>query len=474
MASNLRRRIFNAPETGKDTALFLGAISIAIVVYLLDQNFHRSFWFDEAATYAFSSMSWPEFFHAIHYSDAFYVAYYGFMHVWISVFGDSEIALRAPSSFSVLATIPVCYFFVKRLLGVPTAAISTLILASNAFFLRYGVEARVYAIGILLSILISWIFLDVVDNPRPINWARYALLSLIGVYSHFFMMFMLPAHFAYLIYIKRNRDAVVWLFISIGVLLAYAPIFYLGMHDVNSQNSWMHKTSARDLIDLIRAFWISRPLWMISAALLGASLVVGMRSQKRRQIAFLVLWAIVPTSLVLLIGHFRPIFTPPYLFEVFVPIVVMTAYAVSKLKTVIGSLVFAIIMSLQFYVLFHGKRDTDQDWRQATAIIDQDKQPHEVISYPSGSFSGYEYYNPKDENVIYPKSYQIAQYLQEAPVSSIRPSKNEVWIVFNSLYVNPTSGEGVSVLKSRMIAHGYQVASIINMDGLSLYRYVRR
>src|SRR5689334_16015997 len=54
-------------------------------------------WTDELATWGMAVTSWAEFWPVLRYVDAVLAPYYVFMHVWVSVFGDSDVALRAPS-----------------------------------------------------------------------------------------------------------------------------------------------------------------------------------------------------------------------------------------------------------------------------------------------------------------------------------------------------------------------------------------
>ena len=65
------------------------------------QSFHLGsggLTFDEAATISYASLDLPHLFAALQLSDAFFGAYYAWMHVWMHL-GSSEAVLR---SYSVL------------------------------------------------------------------------------------------------------------------------------------------------------------------------------------------------------------------------------------------------------------------------------------------------------------------------------------------------------------------------------------
>jgi hypothetical protein len=61
-------------------------------------------WTDELATWGMATTPWSQFWPVLRYVDAVLAPYYVFMHAWVSVFGDSVIALRAPSLLAMVGS----------------------------------------------------------------------------------------------------------------------------------------------------------------------------------------------------------------------------------------------------------------------------------------------------------------------------------------------------------------------------------
>lgn len=64
-------------------------------------------WTDELATWGMATTPWQEFWPVLRYVDGVLAPYYVLMHAWVSVFGDSDIALRAPSLLAMAASAGV-------------------------------------------------------------------------------------------------------------------------------------------------------------------------------------------------------------------------------------------------------------------------------------------------------------------------------------------------------------------------------
>src|SRR5688572_8806496 len=95
---------FVAPGTNSMRTCAVPAFAAAatLVIALLGIN-GPSFWLDEAATISMAGRSLPDLERAVHRLDLVHLAYYLIMKPWVALFGDGELALRAPSAVAMAA-----------------------------------------------------------------------------------------------------------------------------------------------------------------------------------------------------------------------------------------------------------------------------------------------------------------------------------------------------------------------------------
>ena len=148
-----------------------------------------------------------------------------FVH-WI--FGDSEWALRFPSALAGWLCIPAIYLLGKRLYSEREGLIGALFLAVLWAPIYYSQEARSYSMLILLSILTTYFWWNVMLGLRyrrelpARDAALYVICALLCAYLHYFgllLVMLQGAALAALAYGKL-RNA---MFLYVPVTLAYLP-----------------------------------------------------------------------------------------------------------------------------------------------------------------------------------------------------------------------------------------------------------
>lgn len=77
--------------------------------------------------------------------------YYLMLHFWQLVAGDSATAVRVPSAALGTLSVPLLYCAGRVLVGTRAAWIAALVLAVSPFHVRYGQEARMYALMTALA-----------------------------------------------------------------------------------------------------------------------------------------------------------------------------------------------------------------------------------------------------------------------------------------------------------------------------------
>lgn len=103
--------------------------------------------------------------------------YYFALHLWMSVFGESDRAVRAlPGIFGVLA-VPAGFAVGRRIGGRTVAWCVAVVLAVSPFAIRYSTENRMYSLVMVLA-LVGWLCADrVLSRPRPVPVIGLALCT---------------------------------------------------------------------------------------------------------------------------------------------------------------------------------------------------------------------------------------------------------------------------------------------------------
>lgn len=127
--------------------------AIAMRWYRIDAD---SIWLDESASWWFATRSLSELWGDAAYWEPNPVLYYALLKFWIAAFGDSATAMRALSALASTSIVPVVYGIGRLVVDGPRgrsiAVCSALLVAVHPMQVRYGQEARAYA---LLSLAFS-------------------------------------------------------------------------------------------------------------------------------------------------------------------------------------------------------------------------------------------------------------------------------------------------------------------------------
>ena len=161
-------------------------------------------WLDEALTVNISKLPLSDLHEALR-QDGAPPLFYLLLHGWISVFGSSDLAVRSLSGVLSVATLPAIWFAGRRLgrPGAPgpiaadppgarlAAGLAVIVVASTPFAIRYGTEARMYALVMLLVTLGYLALRRALEDPSLLRLAIVAVLAAALLYSQYWTMYLL-------------------------------------------------------------------------------------------------------------------------------------------------------------------------------------------------------------------------------------------------------------------------------------------
>lgn len=202
--------------------LFLAILLVAVGLRL--RGFTESLWLDELFTSSYFC-GHPLVLLRTLYTDIHPPAYFVFIHFWIRLFGDGEIALRIPPLISGLASLWLIFQLGKHYRGEATGWVAAALLAFSPVHIWYSAEARPYATNLFLLLLTAYAFVQRREDPRP-RWTALFAVGLLGiVFTHYYTAAFL-AVFPALALLSRAPRLRGLLLVSGGIGLLLAA--YLG------------------------------------------------------------------------------------------------------------------------------------------------------------------------------------------------------------------------------------------------------
>jgi mannosyltransferase len=167
--------------------------------------------------------------------------YYWLLHAWVSVWGDSEFAVRMVSAFASLLLVAVTYRLGRQVLGDHGGLLAALAAAVSTFQIYYAQEARMYALlallgGLTMRAAVGMARASTTDDARTRRpWLRWALLyvssAALGLYTHYAFTVVLAATalsgLASVWLARRHgharRRLAVWLLCQLVPLIVFLP-----------------------------------------------------------------------------------------------------------------------------------------------------------------------------------------------------------------------------------------------------------
>ncbi|MFA5090921.1 MAG: glycosyltransferase family 39 protein [Candidatus Omnitrophota bacterium] len=152
------------------------------------------------------------------YADTHPPFYFWLMYFWMRLFGDGAGAIRSFSLICGVLAIFMAYKAGKHLLDSRTACFCALYVAICAFAVRYSQEARAYSLIMLIGLTSLFLSLRFEKDRGILDGLLFMLINAIGIYTHYFYIFIAFAQFLYYTIMHRKNSA----------LLTRFYIFFLG------------------------------------------------------------------------------------------------------------------------------------------------------------------------------------------------------------------------------------------------------
>jgi mannosyltransferase len=266
-----------------------------------------------------------------------------------------DLAGRVLSALFGVATVGVVWAWARRAVGSRAGTYAAWLVALSPMAVQLSQEGRAYALVVLLAALSMWSLWVALDEPSSLRWARWGLISALGIYTHYLFAILVAAWLLVaLIEVRGRPSRQMW--IGIGSLgLVVAPVLALLPGDLSLQASLGSRVapsevlyagyrlfaglslgpSLRDLFSLgileaIKATWMWIALLAVPVGLLSIEGWRGLTQGARRRLLALSLLGLLLQLLVLQVGGMG--FGPSYVTWLLIPLAVWFAAGLARLR----------------------------------------------------------------------------------------------------------------------------------------------
>lgn len=333
--------------------------------------FTRGFWGDEAWTSLISQLPYTQMLKTTA-ADFHPPGYYTVVELVYRLLGvQTEIVTRLISVFFFLLTIFVVYKLASEYKNKQFALYTALVVGLNPILFTYTFEARNYTMFAFAATTSAYFLLKLIRKFHLKTAVLFIMFSTLGIYTHYYMLFILAAQGLFLILFERkNFIKIFLLYVVVGLLfLPWIPMlfgqvtsvgqsYWIGTIDKKTHYEALSRILSGEQENIFRPF-----LFFISIALIGVGLWHHIVRKKFEKPYLLIwIWAIIPFILASLPGlkiyedfrlPFRPIFFWRYLIGASVPLSMVIVHAAQRLnkKLYLGSIAALLVLSFAINLL---------------------------------------------------------------------------------------------------------------------------
>jgi len=394
-------RSLQAFDSRNSDRIFVSATTVFAAVLRLLYLDKKSFWLDEIISVSIAKLDGAGFRNIVMSWEANMALYYALLRLWWHI-GQSEFAVRLLSVIPAIATVPLIYLLGRRLFSRQVGIVAALLLAVNAFHIRYSQEARSYSLYLFLVVLACWFYVEAVtqgaeEKSVHRHWIALGLAATLAIYSHFFAALMLAVFWVAptLSPVRRTFPWKPLLLTTVAIAVATLPLgLFLVLKD-KGQMDWVPPFRLRQLYDLFAL--LSGRGGMVLLLLCGAGLLIALwdtaASWRTRVQAveswnydFVWTWLLLPLLLTIGISLVKPMFVPRFLLLCLPPFVLLVAAGLWSIQPKwlrMTALLVLIGLSVRGVVSYYqtGFDPPEQDWRGVVHYVLSDAEPGDAIFF---------------------------------------------------------------------------------------------
>jgi uncharacterized membrane protein len=403
----------------------LPALVVSIVLHIIINPESFCLMTDEAFSWRVASTASISSAIAMTARDVHPPLYYVFLWLWVHIFGDQVVVMRALSGLFSLGAVLAVYGYASSWAHTSdkpdngAARLAALFVALCPPQVAIAHLARMYSLMSLLAVLAAWALLEAIRQPERWRfWVGYVVAATALIYTHNYGLYFVAGQACWVLWeagFSSDRDSrrLLWwrgafAFGIVGLLyLPWLPRLAWQASKV-SGNYWIVPLKWDDLASLPLQL-VSRPmneLPSLASPIAGLLMLVSVAilfpwrrsSAERQQVAIVAAHVVAIIGSAALLG--RSVFVPRYLVYLMPLIPVPVAYWLSRIKrdavrhVVVAYCLFVVSYMLVYEVwAFLPFSTPSADIRSVTEVILSKSQPDEpVIATDRAEFLLLQYY----------------------------------------------------------------------------------
>lgn len=244
--------------------------------------------------------------------------YFLLLDGWTWLAGDGVFVLRLLSLYAGLLGVAVTATLGRRLFGAPAGVYAALLLGTSLLWTYYAREARMYTLLVALAAAGTLAYVRLVDRPTWRRGLLYAVVTALGLYTHYTAALVPLAHGVHLGVTGRAPRwalARAWALALVGAAVLYAPwlppLYAQMMTNPNGPLATPEPTRWATVTTLVGYFAARGGL--VYGVLVGLAVVAAGRAGRWGRVALPALWlVIVPGAVLAANALLLPIYNPRY------------------------------------------------------------------------------------------------------------------------------------------------------------------
>jgi mannosyltransferase len=329
------------------------------------------------------------------------------LHLWIRVFGSSEVAVRMMSAIPGILSLPAIYLLGREIFNDRRKSFVLLMVSAlSPFWIWYSREIRMYTLLTLVSTLSYYLFLRVLRDSRPANVILYILVNLVGIYTHYFFTLVLLVQAVYFLSawkfklvpeIKRSAAQVFSkLAVSAVVLIiAFAPwvVYYLSMNTGADLAPSLERPSSFNIILSYFEFALGYQPENITAsaiamwpfgALVGFIFLSKRKNPLTPNIYLAILGAFLPIIIVYAVSTFyRPIYLTRYLITATPLFYVLITWLITEMKGYTQKVFYGVFFGALMLSLYNQRVSDEvppkENYREAVRYVNEETNSRDIV-----------------------------------------------------------------------------------------------
>jgi len=471
----------------------------------------ESLWLDEALSWQQASLPVAELMRSIA-ADVHPPLYALLLHVFISLFGDSEWALRLLSAISGTASVWLVWAVCRRIHSENAALIASLLYAVALFAIQYSQEARMYALMSCLALASMLMLLRISDghsdaaadsSASKADFAGYLLLTSLLMYSHVYGLFVVIAQniymgLRYLPLLKRPPalPLKIWAWLQVILAVLFTPwLFVLAAQIARVQSSfWIEKPDLGSLLDTFVMYMGVMPALILAAIPAAYGLLVLFRlsrntpspssvntvvSKSDHYCAGLLIlsWLLTPILIPFVISLLsQPVYMPRYTIASSPAWFILVAAGIAsvQLRWIRYSFLALLLISMVATLPFYFSNQSKTDWPAVVQFISENAQTGDLVLFHNPDvLIPYRYYTTRDDlklqTVVSSETWQAAGVSddREPDVRELAELHDQLWLV--SGYDLKTAISEIEILNQ--LAGSHQLAEGREFRAIRVFRF---